>query len=216
VTGLMHTSDLVISPPDIGRPGRRDVTDTPRSSPLEWARRRRTDRETKKVVVARERAKGRLHRLGAGWYVFDAPTLGLGANDAFLAIGPGGLFAVTVRSQGRHVVRISGSVVQINGRRLDYMAEAQKFAHATAKALSRTAGVRVPVTPVLAFTGSGLMNLYGLPKDCVVMPYRELDHLFHAYGERIALRTVEKLASVARHPATVIDLRLGPAAAIGQ
>jgi hypothetical protein len=182
---------------------------------LEWARRRRTYREEAKVVAARERAKGRLHRLGEGWYVFDAPALGVDAPDAFLAIGPGGLFAVTVRSQGRHVVRISGSVVQINGRRLDYMGEARKFAGAVSAAFTRTAGVKIPVTPMLAFTGSGLMNLYGLPKDCVVMPYRELDHLLDAYGQRIAPRTVEKLASVARHPATVIDLRLGPVAAIG-
>src|SRR4051812_24652736 len=102
----MHVSDLGISPPDIGRPVRDDVTVAPRSSPLEWARRRRTYREEAKVVAARERAKGRLHRLGEGWYVFDAPALGVDAPDAFLAIGPGGLFAVTVRSQGRHVVRI--------------------------------------------------------------------------------------------------------------
>jgi hypothetical protein len=211
----MHASDRIASPPDIGRPGRDDVVDAPRSSPLEWARRRRTHREEHKVVAARERAKGRLHRLGDGWYVFDATDLGVDASDAFLAIGPGGLFGVTVRSQGRHVVRISGTVVQIRGQRLDYMGEARAFANAVAKALTRTAGVKIPVTPMLAFTGSGLMNLYGLPKDCVVMPYRELDHLLNAYGERIGPRTVEKLASVARHPATIIDLRLGPPAAIG-
>src|SRR3954454_23641171 len=81
VTGLMHVSDLGISPPDIGRPVRDDVTVAPRSSPLEWARRRRTYREEAKVVAARERAKGRLHRLGEGWYVFDAPALGVDAPD---------------------------------------------------------------------------------------------------------------------------------------
>jgi hypothetical protein len=148
-----------------------------------------------------------LHRLGEEWQFIEASSLGLGRRDAFLAIGPGGVFAVTVKSQGRSRVRLSGDVLQINGKRLDYIGEARRLGDAMSGALSRTAGKTVPVTAVLALAGSGLISVYGLPKGCVVMPYRELDNLLGAYGERISPPTVAKLASVARHPGTTVDLR---------
>src|SRR5262249_34006817 len=132
---------------------------------------------------------------------------GLAAPDSFLAIGPGGVFAITVRSQGRSRVLISGDTVQIRGERPAYVSHARDLAKSMSEALSRMAGARVPVTPILAFSGSGLLSLYGVPRDCVVMPYRQLDHLLDTYGRRIAKHTVDKLASIARHPATVVDLR---------
>jgi hypothetical protein len=195
---------------DIGPPGlvvRADGLTTPRVTPMEWARRRRVEKETRRTDAVRNRTMGRLHRLGAEWHLIEANMLGLGKRDAFVAIGPGGVFAVTVKSQGRSRVRLSGSVVQINGRRLDYVGEAQRLAAALGGAFTRTAGTAIPVTPVLALAGSGLISVYGLPKGCIVMPYRELDNLLGAYGDRIGARTVEKLASIARHPATTIDLQ---------
>jgi hypothetical protein len=150
---------------------------------------------------------GRLQRLGAEWQLIEANTLGLGQRDAFVAIGPGGVFAVTVKSQGRNRVRMSGDVIQINGKRLDYVGEARRLASALGGAFTRTAGTAIPVTPILALAGSGLISIYGLPKGCIVMPYRELDNLLGAYGDRIGARTVAKLASIARHPVTSIDLR---------
>jgi hypothetical protein len=163
----------------------------------------------RRETAARDKTISRLRHLGADWQVIEATTLGLHGRDAFVTIGPGGVFAVTVRSQGHSRVRISGNVVQINGRRLDYQGVAKRLAGAISEAISRTAGVRVPVVPVLALAGSGLITLYGLPRDCIVMPYRELANLFDSYGDRIAPRTAAKLASIARHPATVIDLRTG-------
>jgi hypothetical protein len=170
-------------------------------------RRRRVEREHKRLATARDKTMSRLGRLGDGWYLIEASSLGLAAPDSFLAIGPGGVFAVTVRSQGRARVLISGDTVQIKGQRPNFIGQARSFASSLSASFTRMAGAKVPVTPILAFSGSGLLSLYGPPKDCVVMPYRELDHLLNAYGRRIADRTVDKLASIARHPATVVDLR---------
>jgi len=174
-------------------------------TPREWARRRRVQREERRVDAARERTKHRLNRLGNEWQLIDSAALGASASDSFLAIGPGGVFAVTVKSQGRNRVLLSGDTVQIAGRRPDYLGEARRLASAMSQALSRTAGTRVPVTPVLALAGSGLISVFGLPRGCVVMPYRELDNALRAFGERITRRTVSKLASIARHPTTTID-----------
>ncbi len=192
-----------------GPPGQMaaDSETTPRLAPLEWARRRRVEKEQKRLEAVRNRTKGRLTRLGPEWHLIDASSIGLGKRDAFVAIGPGGVFAVTVKSQGRSRVRISGDVIQIGGLRPPYIAEARTFAHLIGGAFTRTAGVTVPVIPVLALAGSGLITLFGVPKGCVVMPYRELANLLGAYGERIGSITVEKLASIARHPATTTDLR---------
>jgi hypothetical protein len=205
VTGFTHSVGVSFSPP--GSDVERSDLISPRVSPLEWTRRRRTDRENKRLATARDKTMTRLGRLGAGWHLIDALTLGLKAPDSFVAIGPGGVFAVTVRSQGRSRVLISGDTVQIKGLRPTYVAQARALANSLSGAFTRMAGTKVPVTPILAFSGSGLLSLYGLPKDCVVMPHRELDHLLNAYGHRIANRTVDKLASIARHPATVVDLR---------
>jgi hypothetical protein len=55
----------------------------------------------------------------------------------------------------------------------------------------------VPVTPVLAFVGSGVISVHGLPKDCLVATHRELDRLLIAGGARISPATASKLSAVA-------------------
>ncbi len=191
-------------PPDLDLPeqSRLLTLDAPRSTPLEWARRRRTEREARRAEAARGRVVDRLARLGPGWKVLDIAELGLSARNTFLAIGPGGVFLVCVKPQGRARVRLAGDVVQVDGRRLSYVAETKKLAQEAAKAISRTAGSQVPVAPVLAFAGNGVIDVHGLPKGCLVTSYRELDHLLGSYGERISSTTVSKLYSIARHPVT--------------
>lgn len=173
---------------------------------MEWARRRRGQRVVRRYSADVERVLQRLTRLGSEWEYVEASVMGLDSEQAFVAVGPGGIFAVTVYSQGRSRVMVSGDVVQINGRRPNLLASARRLGSRVSEALSRTAGVRVPVVPVLCFAGTGLLSLYGRPSGCLVMPYRELDNLMRAYGDRLSQVTVEKLASVARHPSTAIDL----------
>jgi len=174
------------------------------ATPLAWARRRRTEREARRAEATRERTTARLARLGGGWRVLDIQEIGLLNSNTFLAIGPGGVFVVSVKQQGRGRVRVAGDVVQVDGRRPSYIAEAKQVAEQTSKALSRTAGQQIPVTPVVAFAGSGVIDVHGLPKGCLITPHRELDYLLGSYGERIGQRTVAKLYAIAKHPATWI------------
>ena len=181
---------------------RHKLLEAPRSIQVGWARRRRVDRDARRDEAVRGRVVDRLAKLGAGWKVLDTEELGLPTKNTFLAIGPGGVFLVAVKPQGRSRVRLAGDVVQVDGRRHKYVAEARLLAEQVAKALSKTVGVAVPVTPVIALAGSGAIDVHGLPKGCVVTSDRELDYILGAYGERIAPRTVNKLFSIARHPVT--------------
>ncbi|BCJ43540.1 hypothetical protein GCM10010168_41500 [Actinoplanes ianthinogenes] len=184
----------------------------PRLTPMEWARRRRAERGARRMEAAGARALTRLDRLGSAWHIVDWPRTDLSqsyyepdpADDraGFLAIGPGGVYAVTVADHGRARVLIAGDVVQINGKRPQFVVEARRDAKRAAKALSAAVGLNVPVTPVLTFVGSGVISVHGLPKDCLVATDRELDRLLLAGGARISAATASKLSAVASNPAT--------------
>ncbi len=183
-----------------------------RPGPVEWARRRRAERGARRLEAAGARALTRLDKLGPAWHIVDWPRtdaalLHWSEADAderagFLAIGPGGVFAVTVADHGRARVLIAGDVVQINGKRPPYVPEARRDAKRAGLAMSAAVGLGVPVTPVLAFVGSGVISVHGLPRDCLVATHRELDRLLIAGGARISAVTANKLTAVASHPAT--------------
>lgn len=182
---------------------------------MDWARRRRAERDARRVEAAGNRTLNRLDHLGPAWHVVDWPRTDLPAapwldldgrsreeRAGFLAIGPSGLFAVTIADHGRARVLVAGDVVQINGKRPPYVAEACRDAKRASRALSAAIRLTVPVTPVLTFVGSGMISVYGLPKECLVSTHRELDRLLVAGGGRISAATAEKLSQVARDPAT--------------
>jgi hypothetical protein len=181
---------------------RHKLLEAPRSIQLGWARRRRVDRAARREEAGRSRAVDRLAKLGSAWKLLDIEELGLPTHNTFLTIGPGGIFLVVVKPQGRSRVRLAGDVVQVDGRRHKYVAEARLLAEQVTRALSRTVGSTVPVTPVIALAGNGAIDVHGVPKGCLVTSYRELDYILSAFGERIAARTVSKLFSIARHPLT--------------
>ncbi|UWZ40821.1 hypothetical protein Drose_37710 [Dactylosporangium roseum] len=173
---------------------------------MTWVRSRRAER----VVRREEAAHSRLYRrignlighLGDDWHVLDLRELSGHQHDSFLAVGPGGVFAVTVKDHGRSRVSFAGDVVQIDGKRPKYVEEARGEARAAAEALSRSAGVSIPVMPVLAFAGSGKISFYGVPKGCLVTAYHELPRVLDARGNRLAVETVDKVFALATHPAT--------------
>jgi hypothetical protein len=201
----------VKAPPAITRRPSSTEIDTTRPSPVDWARRRRAERDARRLEAAGARALTRLDRLGPTWHIVDWPrTDAQGyyepdlADDraGFLAIGPGGVYAVTVADHGRARVLIAGDVVQINGKRPQYVAEARREARRAGKALSAAVGLSVPVTPVLTFVGSGVISVHGLPKEVLVATEKELDRLLIAGGARISPATASKLSAVANHPGT--------------
>jgi len=185
-----------------GLPPERVIVDAVRSSPIEWMRGRLAERETRKAEAAHNRLAARMSSLGEDWHVLDLKAATGSDRDSFLAVGPGGVFAVTVKNHGRSRVAFAGDIVQIDGRRPKYVEEARSNAQLAAEALSRTAGVSIPVMPVLAFAGSGKISFYGVPKRCLVTPYQDLARVLNARGNRLAADTVEKVFAVAVHPST--------------
>jgi hypothetical protein len=180
----------------------RVVVDAARTSPIDWVRSRRAEREVRRAEAAHNRLAQRMTTLGDDWRVLDLKEATGTDRDSFLAVGPGGVFAVTVKNHGRNRVAFAGDVVQVDGRRPKYVEEARENARIAAEALSRSAGVSIPVMPVLAFAGSGKLSFYGLPKRCLVTSYRELHRLLNARGNRLASDTVEKVFALATHPGT--------------
>ncbi|MEU4566185.1 hypothetical protein [Micromonospora sp. NPDC023956] len=182
-----------------------------RPSPFGWARRRRAEKGARRLEAAGARALGQLDTLGPAWHVVEWPRADLADTlldpvqddrAGFLAIGPSGLFAISIVDHGRTRVLVAGDVVQINGKRPPYVTEARRDAKRASKALTKAVGKTIPVTPVLAFVGSGDISVYGLPKDILMATHRELDRLLIAGGARISPATAEKLAQVAQHPGT--------------
>lgn len=176
-----------------------------RPSPLGWMRSRRAERETRRAEIAHQRAAQRLEAIGHNWRVLDLQATAGSDRMSFLAVGPGGIFAVTVKDHGRSRVSFAGDVVQVDGRRPKYVQEARKNAKLAATALSRIAGVSVPVMPVLSFAGSGTISVYGMPKGVIISSYQELGRVLNSRGQRLAPDTVEKIYALAADPATWLN-----------
>lgn len=177
-------------------------------SPLAWAKQRFGNRTTRRTTGTVQRAEHQLEQLGPSWQVVEWPEGVTGEGDdhaGFLAIGPGGVYAVTVVDHGRHRVMLAGDVVQIHGKRPPHVSRARKAAKEVSTALTAAVGTSVPVVPVLTFVGSGSLTAHGLPTGCLVVSHRELDKLLRAAGNKITAVTARKLADVASHPSTWAD-----------
>ncbi|QSB17030.1 hypothetical protein JQS43_00745 [Natronosporangium hydrolyticum] len=177
----------------------------PPRSALDWARQRLGSRNNRRLSAAGQRAGHRLQQLGPSWRMVEWPSAELTDDRdhaGFLAIGPGGVYSVTVVDQGRRRVMLAGDVVQIHGRRPPHISRARKAARKASNALTEAVGTKVPVVPVLTFVGSGPISAQGLPNGCLVVAHRELDKVLLAAGHKISPETARKLADVANHPAT--------------
>lgn len=175
-----------------------------------WARSRHSGRANRRVVAVCERAATRLGQdLGPTWKIVHIPDPDAAsvADDhaGFLAIGPSGVFAVSVVDQGRQRVMIAGDVIQIKGTRPPYVLRARKFARTVRSALTASVGTRVPVVPVLTFVGSGAISAHGLPTGCLAVSLKELGAVLLGAGDKIAPETARKLADVASHPLTWVE-----------
>lgn len=167
-----------------------------------WMRGRREERAQRRIESQKQRVEHRVELLGPQWRVIDPKPEDLD----FIAIGPGGIFSVTVCHHGRSKVLLAGEVVQIDGRRPPYVARARREARQISEALTRAAGRRVPVIPVLAFLGTGEIVYYGKPPEgCVLSSWREVGRALDAHGKRLAQETIDKLCAIAARPHTWIN-----------
>lgn len=195
--------------PRAGQPGPgRSRASQSYQSPFGWARRRlATERPLGRLTGAAQRAEHKLAQLAPAWRVVEWPehVADGTAQSGFLAIGPGGVYSVTVVDHGRHRVMLAGDVVQIHGKRPPHVARARRDAKTASAVLSQAVGTTVPVIAVLTLVGSGAISAQGQPNGCLVVAYRELDRLLLAAGKKISADTAKKLADVASHPATWAD-----------
>jgi hypothetical protein len=198
MTELLHRGQTESSDQNI-------TIDPLRPSAIEWVRMRRAERENRRAEAAHNRLAQRMSELGDDWRVLDLKHATGTDRTSFLAVGPGGVYAVTVRDHGRSRVLFAGDIVQIDGRRPKYVEESRQAAKLASEALTRTAGLSIPVMPVLAFAGSGKITFYGVPKGCLVTSYRDLGRVLNARRQRLTSETVEKLFAVAMHPATWLN-----------
>lgn len=159
-----------------------------------WFSRRRAEKERRKVIQGRQRIVHRVEMLGPLWQIVDYHP----DDPDFLAIGPGGVFQVTVADHGRSKVELAGDVVQVDGQRPPYVALARRDASRISQQMSKIAGRRIPVIPVVAFLGNGPIVYYGRPPEgCVVTSYRDVGQALNAHGNRINQQTIAKLALLA-------------------
>ncbi|GAA1786319.1 hypothetical protein GCM10009682_05510 [Luedemannella flava] len=167
--------------------------------PLGWMREKREERANRRLMTQRARVVAQVELLGPQWRVLDLNP----ADPDFIAIGPGGIFSVTVCDHGRSKVELAGEVVQIEGRRPPYVQMARKEAQRISDTLSAAAGRRIPVIPMLAFMGTGQLVYWGKPPEgCVVSSYRDLRRALDAHGNRLGQPTIDKLCALADHPDT--------------
>jgi hypothetical protein len=160
-----------------------------------WLYRRREAKAQKRAEAGRQRVVHRVEMLGPQWRIVDYNL----DDPDFLAVGPGGVFQVTVCDHGRSRVQVAGDVVQVNGQRPPYVALARRDAQRISDQMSRVARRRIPVIPVVAFLGTGPIVYYGQPPaGCVVTTYHDLARALGAHGSRVGLPTIEKLVAVAR------------------
>jgi hypothetical protein len=206
MTELLHRGGSDPQPERMaGMTVERVTADALRSSPIDWVKMRLAERETRRAEAAHNRLAQRMGTLGEEWRVLDLKEATGVERTSFLAVGPGGVFAVTVKDHGRSRVAFAGDVVQIDGRRPKYVQEARENAKVAAEMLTRSAGISIPVMPVLAFAGYGQITFYGMPKGCLVTSYRELGRVLNSRGQRLAGETVDKVFTVAANPATWIN-----------
>jgi hypothetical protein len=159
-----------------------------------WLTRRLTERARRKALTGRQRVVHRVEMLGPDWRIVDYHP----EDPDFLAIGPGGVFQVTVCDHGRSRVQLAGDVVQVDGERPPYVALARRDAGRISEQMTRTTGRRIPVIPVVAFLGSGEIVYYGRPPDgCIVTTYHDLGRALRAHGNRVSTVTIDKLVEIA-------------------
>jgi hypothetical protein len=169
---------------------------------LGWWERRRVAKADRHATVARRRVIDRVTRLGLDWRLLDArPFRPLESVD-FLLFGPGGIFTLQVKFQGRARVMLGGEVIQIDGKRPPYVQSARQGATLASEILTRVTRCSIPVTPVIVFVGSGQLSMHGLPKGCLMAHYRELERVLASRGSFLSARTVDALYEVATRPLT--------------
>lgn len=140
-----------------------------------------------------------LDRLPDDWTVLHAVPIGDGDDEIdVLVIGPGGVFAIDTKHYGRRRVRVAGERLELDGRPADHAEHAIDDARVASALLTRSAGCRVDVTPVLAVVSASRVSVDspGLP----VLRAGELREWLVAHPTVLRRGVPEYLTDIAADP----------------
>ncbi len=211
VTDLAVAPDLPTEPPT-------GVSAAPRPLPAETARPRPhrsasfarvvgadcTDRAWPLDGAGVEQVAARLARLGDRWsIVHGVPVHPTDVAD-LLVVGPGGVYAVTVRHAPGASVWTRGETVLVNGAPTRWVAESRRVARGAGARLAAATECGVEVTALLVVVGAhdGFV-CHAQPRDGVrVLTRRDVDGWLRTQPARLVTDEVETLYTAARLPHT--------------
>ncbi|MDQ1643686.1 MAG: hypothetical protein QOJ90_3037 [Actinomycetota bacterium] len=145
----------------------------------------------------------RLARLGARWFVLHAVPVGAGESDIdHVVIGPGGVFTINTKNHAGQAVWVAGSTFLVAGQKQQHIRNAEHEAQRAATLLSASAGLAVPVRPVLAVVDPKQLTIKKKPKVAVVLTARQLPRWLKRRRRVLSQEEVLRVLSVAERPGT--------------
>ncbi|MEO7290702.1 MAG: nuclease-related domain-containing protein [Terrimesophilobacter sp.] len=116
-----------------------------------------------------------LKQLGPDWSVCSSvPIARDGGNVDHLAIGPAGVFAISVRNHVGDALWVGEGVVLVEGEPVPHIRDAESSAVRCAQLLSDAVGDRVDVIPCLVVVGPRSVTVTRPPRRVAILTPREL------------------------------------------
>jgi hypothetical protein len=146
---------------------------------------------------------GLIEQAGTGWKALDlGELLGSMEKDLYLAIGPAGIYTVSVKDQPRDTVAFGSDVIQIRGvRDYDSIPRARAHAELVSRMLGAAVGAgNLRVHGIVAYRKASVLRLGEDPKGVSVVAAQDLAAALGRQGPIMAQRTADKLVMYAANP----------------
>lgn len=116
-----------------------------------------------------------LTQLGEEWLVLHAVPVGKDGTDVdHIAVGPPGVYTISVRHHPGRALWVGGGVLLVDGDRMPYIRACEFEAVRAAQLMSDAVGERVEVAPCLVIVGSRSMTVARPPRRVAIVTPREL------------------------------------------
>ena len=116
-----------------------------------------------------------LAQLGDDWLVLHAVPVGKDGTDVdHIAVGPPGVYTISVRHHQGQALWVGGGVLLVDGERMPYIRGCEFEAVRAAQLMSDAVGERVEVAPCLVVVGSRSMTVARPPRRVAIVTPREL------------------------------------------
>lgn len=148
-----------------------------------------------------------LASLGEDWLVLHAVPVGRdGAEVDHIAMGPPGVFTVSVRHHPGQALWVGGGVVLVDGERMRYIRSSEFEAVRAAQLMSDAVGERVEATPCLVVVGARSMTVERPPRRVAIVTPRELRPWLKSLPQVFTRDQLHRFRAVASEAATWHDI----------